>query len=266
MNRRSFLLATGAALSGRAFEDNGERASQHRLPVTDSHYERVKSYIEEVPVADYHWASSQAYDRFHDIKYGIRIHWGIYSIAGLKSESWPYLGMSFRQRQEYNQLYPSWNPTGFYANEWLDLFSESGLKMLAFTTKHHEGFSMFDTKTRVRSRANWVAAGGPATEPCDLAYSIMETPLRRDVTRELWQAAQSRGLKIALYFSHPDWYDTDFRPASTEPRAARFTTAGFTGSPGNIRRMHGGRARLRERRMPRRSSCCCKGKRTRLTQ
>jgi hypothetical protein len=46
MNRRSFLLATGAALSGRAFEDNGERASQHRLPVTDSHYERVKGYIE----------------------------------------------------------------------------------------------------------------------------------------------------------------------------------------------------------------------------
>jgi len=76
---------------------------------------------------------------------------------------------------------------------------------------------MYDTKTRVRSRVNWTAAGGPQIEACDLAYSIMETPLRRDVMKELCDSAHSRGLKIDLYFSHPDWYDADFRPYAYHP-------------------------------------------------
>ena len=66
---------------------------------------------------------------------------------------------------------------------------------------------MFDTKTRVYSRVNWKSAGGPKLETCDLAYSIMETPFRRDVVKELCSAGHRRNLKIALYFSHPDWYD-----------------------------------------------------------
>jgi alpha-L-fucosidase len=99
----------------------------------------------------------------------------------------------------------------------MDTFSQSGMKMFAFTSKHHEGFSMFDTAARVRSRANWTAAGGPKMEPCDLAYSIMETPFRRDVVKELTDAAHKRDIKIDLYFSHPDWYDADFRPYVQHP-------------------------------------------------
>ena len=91
------------------------------------------------------------------------------------------------------------------------------MKMFAFTTKHHEGFSMFDTRTRVKNRANWTAAGGPKIESCDLAYSIMETPFRRDVVKELCDAAHKRDIKIDLYFSHPDWYDADFRPYVAHP-------------------------------------------------
>src|SRR6185437_6623991 len=94
---------------------------------------------------------------------------------------------------------------------------ESGLKMFAFTTKHHEGFSMFDTKTRVRNRVQWNAPGGPAFEGCDVAYSIMETPFHRDVVKELCEAGRKRSLRIALYFSHPDWYDADFRPYADHP-------------------------------------------------
>src|SRR6185437_14573695 len=105
---------------------------------------------------------------------------------------------------------------------------ESGLKMFAFTTKHHEGFSMFDTKTRVRNRVQWNAPGGPAFEGCDVAYSMMETPFRRDVVKELCAAGHKRGLRIALYFSHPDWYDADFRPYADHPvqipSAAQFDT------------------------------------------
>ena len=94
------------------------------------------------------------------------------------------------------------------------------MKMFAFTSKHHEGFSMFDTRTRVRQRPNWAAPGGPAIEDCDLAYSIMETPFRRDVVRELTEAARRRGIKIDLYFSHSDWYDADFRPYGWHPLQA----------------------------------------------
>ncbi len=83
------------------------------------------------------------------------------------------------------------------------LFADSGMKMFAFTAKHHEGFSMFDTQTRVKSRVNWTAPGGPTLEDCDLAYSIMETPFRRDVVKELCDAAHKRESKLISTFPIP---------------------------------------------------------------
>lgn len=216
MNRREFLLTT-AALAAAETSHAGPASLDHQLPSTDSQYKRVQSYIEETPIPQYHWASSKAYEEFHDMKFGVRVHWGIYSLAGYDKESWPFLTKSFAERQQYNQLYKTWNPESFDADEWMNLFSESGLKMFAFTTKHHEGFSLFDTKARVRSRANWTAPGGPRIEACDLAYSVTETPFRRDIVGEICRAGHKRNLKIALYFSHPDWYDADFRPYVAHP-------------------------------------------------
>jgi alpha-L-fucosidase len=220
MHRRCFLKSTLAGLSGAGIPQLGT-ATTHRLPETDNHYRQVRSYIEEVPVGEYHWAPPQAEEAFRDMKVGVRVHWGIYSITGQAHESWPYLSMSFDERAKYDELYRSWNPTGFDADEWTNLFSVAGCKMFAFTTKHHEGFSMFDTKTRVYSRANWKASGGPKLESSNLSYSIVETPFRRDVLKELCTAAHRRNLKIALYFSHPDWYDADFRPYCYHPLQVR---------------------------------------------
>jgi len=174
-------------------------------------------YIETQPIAEYQPAPASAYEAFQDMKFGVRIHWGIYSIWHRGPESWPFLEMSFADRQKYNSLYQTWNPVGFDADVWMDTFRDSGMKMFAFTTKHHEGFSMFDTRTRVKSRGNWTAAGGPAIESCDLAYSITETPFRRDIVKELCDAAHKRNIKIDFYFSHPDWYDADFRPYVVHP-------------------------------------------------
>lgn len=209
-------------LASRALEPLPSLASEgdqrkHHLPATDVHLKAVKSYIEDDPVPEYRWAPEAAYEAFRDMKYGIRIHWGLYSVAGFTGESWPFLDLTFAERAHYNQMYKTWNPTGFDADEWTSLFAENGLRMFAFTTKHHEGFSMFDTQTRVRQRVRWDAPGGPALEDCDLAYSIMETPFRRDVVKELCDAAHKRGLRISLYFSHPDWYDADFRPYAESP-------------------------------------------------
>ena len=132
------------------------RERNNRLPETDHHWKKIQTYIEPVPVADYQYASEQAYEDFQDIKYGIRLHWGLYSVLN-EGESWPLLAMSNEKRQAYLEAYPKFNPTEFNADEWMKLFADSGLRMFAITTKHHDGFSLFDTKTRVKQRINWTA-------------------------------------------------------------------------------------------------------------
>jgi len=215
MNRRQFLTTAAALATRSTYGGLAQLPEQtHGFPASVSGDE---PYIEATPVAEYHSATEAAYEAFQDMKFGARIHWGIYSIWHRGAESWPYLPMSFEDRHAYNDLYKTWNPSGFDADAWMQTFQESGMKMFAFTSKHHEGFSMFDTRTRVKRRANWTAPGGPAIESCDLAYSIMETPFRRDVVKELCDAAHKRAIKIDLYFSHTDWYDADFRPYGPHP-------------------------------------------------
>ena len=158
----------------------------------------------------YRHASPEAYERWRDLKYGLRIHWGIYSLLGVEA-SWPVRDMSYARKQEYFDLYKKFNSKEFDAEKWMDLFERCGLKCFAFTTEHHDGFAMWDTQTRVKRRVNWMAPGGPRLEPCDHAYSIMETPFKRDILMELTDAARKRGIAYDLYFSHIDWFDADFR-------------------------------------------------------
>jgi len=187
------------------------------VPKTDGHWKRVEYYVERIPHSDYRQASEAAREAFRDLKYGIRIHWGVYAQRNLKA-SWDFTrGMSFEQKQAYQQLYKEFNPKDFDAEKWMQMFKRNGLKMFAFTTKHHDGFSMYDTKTRVKQRVNWTAQGGPRIEDCDVAYSVMESPYGRDITRELCDAARKYDIKIDLYYSHPDWYDADFRPYIWHP-------------------------------------------------
>ncbi len=190
----------------------------YHAPLDNQDYQQVMAYVEEDPEPWYNHAPESAREAFLDMKYGVRVHWGLYSLAPLDGpESWPFLKMTPEQRQVYQQLYHQFNPVNFRAEDWMDLFSRVGLKCLAFTAKHHEGFSLFDTRTRVRRRVNWTAPGGPQIETCNLAYSVMDAPIRRDIVKELCEAARRRGIKIDLYFSHPDWYDADFRPYSFHP-------------------------------------------------
>lgn len=213
-----------------------EKDRDIRLPESDVHRKRVKNYVEEIPDADYFHASEKAYESFNDFKFGIRIHWGMYSVLKMNKESWGFLKLPNEKKQAYQDLYKDFNPTGFNAEEWMNFFDSSGLKCFAFTTKHHEGFSMFDTKTRVKRRANYLAPNGPGIENCDLAYSIMETPFKRDIVKELCDAGHRHGMKIDLYFSHPDWYDADFRPYNFHPLqtfSSKDSAAYYYGSDGD---------------------------------
>ncbi|MDR0522665.1 MAG: alpha-L-fucosidase, partial [Planctomycetaceae bacterium] len=209
-----------------------------RLPKADAHYKPVKDYIEE-PDADYRHASEAAYESFRDMKFSIRIHWGVYAAwQGEASFCWLAAPNSVNNKKpgktkaKYVELYKQFNPKKFNADQWMRDFKRWGMQGFAFTTKHCDGFSMFHTKTKVKSRADFTKAlpkdgqklVNPADviESCDVHYSIEETPYRKDIVKELCDAAHQHGIKIDLYFSHPDWYDADFRPyySSTHPLAA----------------------------------------------
>lgn len=187
-----------------------------RLPETDMYYSVVKDYAGE-PDPEYQQAPERAREAFRDMKFGVRIHWGLYSLWRLQGESWPFLRMPNEKKHEYQQLYRQFNPQGFDADAWMRLFKRAGMKCFAFTTKHHEGFSLFDTKTRVKRCIDWAAPGGPDIVNCDTAYSIMDAPFKRDIVGELCAAANRHGIKKDLYFSNPDWYDADFRPYGYHP-------------------------------------------------
>ena len=171
-------------------------------------------YMKNADLTDYHHAPDEAIEQFKDLKYGIRIHWGIYSLIHGR-ESW---GLKQNAEEDplayqglYHDLYKGWYPHNFNADLWTDMMVDNGFKFFVFTTKHHDGFSMYDTKTLVQNRFKFFGEDAGIIEPCSLHYSIMETPFAVDVTEELVESARQKNLKVGLYYSHPDWYDANFR-------------------------------------------------------
>jgi alpha-L-fucosidase len=179
----------------------GRRGTHHWQP-----------YMADADLGDYHHAPPSAVEAFRDQKYGLRIHWGLYSIEHGR-ESWilaEHAG-SLAYQGKYHDLHKAWDPRDFDADAWTDMMAEGGFRFFVFTAKHHDGFSMYDTATRVGRCPVFFGPDAGGFRECDVAYSIMETPLARDVTGELVEAGRAHGLRIGLYFSHPDWYDGDFR-------------------------------------------------------
>ncbi|MGI6243008.1 MAG: alpha-L-fucosidase [Prevotella sp.] len=130
----------------------------------------------------------QARKTFQDEKFGIFLHWGVYSM--LADGEWVMHTRKIN-RDEYAQLPAGFYPSRFNAQEWVDAFKAAGAKYITFTTRHHDGFSMFGTKAS--------------------PYNIVDaTPFHRDILKELADACQQAGIKLHLYYSHMDWYRTDY--------------------------------------------------------
>lgn len=128
--------------------------------------------------------------QFEESRFGIFIHWGIYSMLG--RGEWVMQNEDIDYR-EYPHLAAGFCPSRFDAAEWAQLFRESGARYVTFTTRHHDGFSMFNSK---------------ASE-----YNILKaTPFRRDILAELADALGREGLQLHLYYSHLDWGRTDYYP------------------------------------------------------
>jgi len=124
---------------------------------------------------------------FRDAKFGLFVHWGGYSILGrgewvMHTEKIPI--------PEYEKLIPQFNPTEFDAKEWIDLVKEAGMKYITITSKHHDGFCMFDSKLT--------------------DYTSMNSPAKRDIMGELVEECHRQDVKIFFYYSQLDWHHPDY--------------------------------------------------------
>jgi alpha-L-fucosidase len=150
----------------------------------------------EGPAPDSPEAKKARLPWFHQAKFGLFIHWGLYAIpAGeWKGKTVPGIGEWIMNRakipvSEYEQLAKQWNPTKFDAEAWVQLAQDAGMKYIVITSKHHDGFALYDSKA---SPYNVVAA----------------TPFKRDVLKELSAACQRHGMPLGFYYSQAqDWHE-----------------------------------------------------------
>ena len=140
-------------------------------------------------------------DAWQDLKFGLFMHWGTYSQWGIV-ESWSICaedeGWCVRNSADYEQykrdykaLKSSFNPLEFNPQKWADAASSAGMKYMVFTTKHHDGFCMFDTQTTDYKITS-----------SDCAFS--QDP-RANITKEVFDAFRKEDFMIGAYFSKPDW-------------------------------------------------------------
>jgi alpha-L-fucosidase len=132
----------------------------------------------------------RARDWFQDAKFGLFIHWGVYSVLG-KGE-WVMNNTQMAVR-EYEKLPARFNPVKYDPAEWVVLAKQAGMRYITITSKHHDGFAMFGTK---QSKWNIVDA----------------TPYAKDVLKPLSEECRRQGLRLFFYHSHLDWHHPDYYP------------------------------------------------------
>lgn len=135
----------------------------------------------------------QARKEFSDMKFGIFLHWGIYSMFA--QGEW-YMHNANIDWREYEKAASAFYPAYFDAEAWVKAIKDSGAKYITFTTRHHDSFSMWDTE---QSDFNIVDA----------------TPYKKDVLKMLADECQKQGVTLNLYYSHLDWRREDYPQGRT---------------------------------------------------
>ena len=134
-------------------------------------------------------ASDKGLNWFQDAKFGMFIHWGLYSLLG--RGEW-VMHMEHIPVSEYERLAPQFNPVRFNAADWVELAADAGQKYMVITSRHHDGFSMYDTALS--------------------DYKITNTPFKRDPLTELAKACAKNGaVKLGFYVSLLDWHHPAYR-------------------------------------------------------
>ena len=162
-------------------------------------FPQAKIFYDKIPdeYINYIYAKPEDVQWFKDAKFGVFVHWGPYVLAEVPA-SWGRLGprpgarkkaKSGVPKEEYDNLYKKFNPVNFNADQWIRMVKAAGAKYFIFTTKHHDGFCMFDAH--------------------NTDYKITNTPFGRDVAKEIAEACHKYGIKLFWYYSQPDWHHPD---------------------------------------------------------
>lgn len=141
-----------------------------------------------------------AMQRFRDNRVGAFIHWGLYAIPGGTWDGKVYPGAAEWLKvwakvpsKDWLALMKQWNPTRFDAHDWVRRLKAAGFRYVKLTTKHHEGFCLWPSKTT--------------------RYTVAHTPYKRDIVGQIVEACKDEGLDVHFYFSIMDWSDPDYRSA-----------------------------------------------------
>jgi len=127
---------------------------------------------------------------FKDARFGLFIHWGVYSVLG--DGEWVMNNQNI-SIEEYKKLPSFFNPIYFDAEEWVLMAKDAGMKYITITSRHHDGFSMFNSKAS--------------------DYNIVEkTPYGKDVLKMLADACKKHDMKLFFYYSQLDWFRDDYYP------------------------------------------------------
>jgi len=127
---------------------------------------------------------------FRDASFGMFIHWGVYSVLG--QGEW-VMQQKMMDKETYGRVASFFNPTAFDPQAWVSLAKAAGMKYITITSRHHDGFSMFDTK-----QSDWSI--------------VKATPYKKDVLKLLAEECQREGIKLFFYYSHLDWWNVDYYP------------------------------------------------------
>lgn len=143
-------------------------------------------------------------EEWKDLKFGFMVHWGIYA-QWATVESWsicsePWItsrGVGYEEyKRKYQELNTTFNPKGFSPSKWARAAASAGMKYFVFTTKHHDGFCLYDTYETTYSTTN---------SSCPFFKNKYS-----DITRALTDAFREQGMWIGYYFSKPDWHCPDY--------------------------------------------------------
>jgi len=143
---------------------------------------------------------AQRTEWWRDAKFGMFIHWGIYSVPadctkkdGKRSIAEWYLSNKEMQVKDYEKFASQFNPVDFDARQWVRIAKNAGMRYIVITSKHHDGFCMFDSKLT--------------------DYTITKaTPFKRDPLKELADACEKEGITLCFYHSIMDWHHPDYLP------------------------------------------------------
>ena len=132
----------------------------------------------------------QARREFQDMKFGMFIHWGVYSVLG--DGEWVFHERHLKV-DEYNRLPSFFDPEKFDAPTWVALAKAAGMKYITITSRHHDGFAMFDSKV-----SDW--------------NIVQRTPYKKDPLKMLADECHRQGIKLFFYYSQLDWHNPDYYP------------------------------------------------------